>query len=98
MSVKDYNAFATLKDVQEYCEDRLLEIRSINESSKTPSGFICLAAFIGFLSHLASGKTEIGSDCEDYKNFVKTYVVGICPDEARAVELYKVLTLYTAKG
>ena len=87
---KDYD-FSKLNDVQEYCKDRLEEIRAINEKSRTPSGFVCMAAFIGFLSNLASGKAEIGSDKDNYVNFAINYMNGLCPDQARAEELYKTL-------
>lgn len=87
---KDYD-FSQLNDVQEYCKDRLEEIRAINEKARTPSGFVCMAAFIGFLSNLASGKAEIGSDKDNYINFAMKYMSGLCPDRARAEELYKVL-------
>lgn len=87
---KDYD-FSKLNDVQEYCIDRLEEIRAINEISQTPSGFVCIAAFIGFLSNLASGKAEIGSDKANYVNFAMKYMSGLCPDQAKAEELYEVL-------
>ena len=46
--------------IKDYCRDRLKEIRAINDSpiGRNPSGFVCIAAFMGFLSRLAYGKNK----------------------------------------
>lgn len=42
-------------DIKQYCEDRLCEIRKVAQDG-TPTGFLCLAAFVDFLAKLAAGK------------------------------------------
>lgn len=87
----DYNNFSSWADVKQYCIDRLEEIKQINATSQTPSGFVCIAAFIGFLSNLASGKAEFGHDNKNYTEFAKNYMKGLCPTKVTAKQLYKTL-------
>lgn len=81
------------EDVQEYCENRLAEISAINDDPKhqCPSAFVCIAAFIGFLSRLASG-TNMSKMREDgvcFKNFVKQHMPSKYQSEEIADLLYK---------
>lgn len=81
------------EDVQAYCEKRLAEISAINDDPKhqCPSAFVCIAAFIGFLSRLASG-TNMSKMREDgvcFKNFVKQHMPSKYQSEDIADLLYK---------
>ena len=63
-------------DVKDYCEKRLEEIRDINGSHPCPSGFVCIAAFIAYLSRLAFG-TNVKTDRHDgewFKRFVGDFM------------------------
>ena len=63
------------KQLKRYCIDRLHEIEMINYTSHTPSGFVCIAAFIDFLSSLAyNPQAEIEKSSKRYKDFVKRYL------------------------
>ena len=64
------------KDIQKYCLDRLDEIRDINLSHQCPSSFVCIAAFMGFLSRLAYGDNvqRSISDGTAFKDFVSTFM------------------------
>lgn len=62
-------------ELKKYCIDRLNEIEMINHYSHTPSAFVCIAAFVSFLSELAYGSNE--SDCKSgkrYKAFIERYL------------------------
>lgn len=63
------------KDIKEYCLDRLAEIRRINDGHPCPSAFVCIAAFIGFLSRLAYGTNNV-RDCDHdiFMKFVKNFM------------------------
>lgn len=65
-------------EIKKYCEDRLIEIRKVSQDG-SPTGFLCLAAFVDFLAKLAAGKDEKSKGYKDlittffpdaYKNFV----------------------------
>lgn len=64
------------QDVKDYCESRLQEIREINKGYSCPSAFVCIAAFIGFLSRLAFGTNlaQTGSDHSCFCTFVRKYM------------------------
>ena len=65
----------THKEVKKYCIDRLAEIEIINHLSHTPSAFVCLASFIGFLSELAYGTNERGDKTgKKYRDFIERYL------------------------
>lgn len=51
------------QDARQYCKDRLDEIREINKH-QNPSGFVCIAAFMGFLSRLAFGTNNKSSHAD----------------------------------
>ena len=81
-------------DIKKYCEDRLGEIRKVAQDG-TPTGFLCLAAFVDFLAKLAAGddnKREGYIDLitnyfpDAYKNF--TYKSG---DKDLPAQFYSVL-------
>ena len=65
-------------EIKEYCRDRLKEIRAINAApiGRNPSGFVCIAAFMGFLSRLAYGtnKQNERKDREWFVKFVKNFM------------------------
>ena len=66
----------TWMEVKEYCFDRLEEIRRINDGHPCPSAFVCIAAFMGFLSRLAYG-TNSAKDHKDgqwFKDFVTNFM------------------------
>lgn len=65
-------------NIKRYCQERLQEIKAINDDPKhqCPSAFVCIAAFMGFLSRLASG-TNLSTARDDglcFKNFVQNYM------------------------
>lgn len=64
------------KEVLEYCNERLDEIRAINSNHQCPSAFVCIAAFMGFLSRLAFGTNQWkrGEDGKCFRDFVQTYM------------------------
>lgn len=64
------------KAIQQYCLARLNEIRSINQSHPCPSSFVCIAAFMGFLSRLAYGDNvqRSVSDGTAFKAFVSNFM------------------------
>ena len=67
----------TWMEVKEYCFDRLEEIRRINDGHPCPSAFVCIAAFMGFLSRLAYGtnlQSDHGSDGEWFRDFVTNFM------------------------
>ena len=66
----------TAQQIQQYCLDRLNEIRSINRSHRCPSAFVCIAAFMGFLSRLAYGDNvqRSVSDGTAFKAFVSNFM------------------------
>ena len=65
----------TQKEVKKYCIDRLAEIELINHLSPTPSAFVCIASFIGFLSELAYGTNERDNKTGiKYKDFIERYL------------------------
>lgn len=67
--------FSKTDDIERYCLDRLEEIRVINEVFHVPSGFVCIAAFIGFLSSLAYGRNKkSGEDHSCFTRFVKKFM------------------------
>ncbi len=59
---------------EDYCLQRLDEIRRINELSHTPSAFSCLMAFICFLSSLACDERIIKREIDRCSKFVHDYV------------------------
>lgn len=66
----------TWSDIKDYCQQRLAEIRRINEQFSCPSGFVCIAAFMGYLSRLAYGTNEKSdhSDGKWFKQFVDYFM------------------------
>ena len=63
------------KQLKTYCIDRLHEIEMINYASHTPSAFVCIAAFVDFLSSLAfNPNAEIKDSSKRYKKFLKRYL------------------------
>lgn len=63
-------------EIKAYCESRLSEIRAINVSHPYPSSFVCIAAFIGYLSRLAYG-TNNKNNREDgtwFRNFITNFM------------------------
>lgn len=63
-------------DVKDYCEKRLEEIKNINRNHQCPSGFVCIAAFIAYLSRLAYG-TNVRTDRHDgdwFKRFITNFM------------------------
>ena len=60
--------------VEDYCLQRLDEIRRINELSHTPSAFSCLMSFIGFLSSLAYDERIIKQEIDRCSKFMHDYV------------------------
>lgn len=63
-------------DVKDYCERRLDEIKDINRQHHCPSGFVCIAAFIAYLSRLAYG-TNVRTDRHDgewFKRFIRVFM------------------------
>ncbi len=54
--------------LKQYCEERLDDVRKINENCLCPSAFVCIAAFLGFLSRIAYG-TNNKNNREDGKCF-----------------------------
>ena len=63
------------KQLKAYCIDRLHEIEMINYVSHTPSAFVCIAAFIDFLSSLAfNPEAKVEESSERYKKFVVRYL------------------------
>ena len=60
--------------VEDYCLQRLDEIRRINELSHTPAAFSCLMSFIGFLSSLACDERIIKPEIDRCSKFVHDYV------------------------
>ena len=65
----------THKEVKKYCIDRLAEIEMINHLSHTPSAFVCIASFIGFLSELAYGTNERRDKTgKKYMDFIERYL------------------------
>ena len=63
-------------DAKDYCNKRLEEIRDINRSHPCPSGFVCIAAFIAYLSRLAYG-TNVRTDRHDsdwFKRFIRDFM------------------------
>ena len=77
------------QDIQRYCLDRLDEIRDINRSHHCPSSFVCIAAFMGFLSRLAYGDNvqRSVSDGVAFKAFVSNFMPQQYKDHEE--ELYK---------
>lgn len=66
-------------EIKDYCQERLKEIRAINDApiGRKPSGFVCIAAFIGFLSRLAYGtnlQRDHGNDGKWFRKFVKNFM------------------------
>lgn len=81
------------KDIQAYCEKRLAEISAINDDPQhqCPSAFVCIAAFMGFLSRLASG-TNMSKQREDgacFKSLVRQFMPQKYQREDIADLLYK---------
>lgn len=63
-------------EVKAYCENRLEEIKAINKNHPCPSGFVCIAAFIAYLSRLAYG-TNVRTDRHDgewFKRFIRDFM------------------------
>jgi hypothetical protein len=76
MKMEMMEKIETWEDVKDYCIKRLDEIRGINEGHPCPSAFVCIAAFMGFLSRLAFG-TNIKGDHKDgewFKKFIQCYM------------------------
>lgn len=83
------SAQPTWQDIKTYCKDRLSEIREINSQFHCPSGFVCIAAFIAYLSRLAYG-TNVKTDRHDGEWF-KRFVLNFMPTKYHGHEdmLYK---------
>ena len=64
------------KEVKAYCVQRLEEIRKINADNPCPSAFVCIAAFIGYLSRLAYG-TNLRSRTD--KKWFEDFVIHFMP-------------------
>lgn len=60
----------TWKDVESYCRKQLSAIVDINNAHPCPSAFVCIAAFMSYLSRLAYG-TNVKTDRHDRDWFVK---------------------------
>jgi hypothetical protein len=58
--------------IKTYCEDRLKEIREVSKNG-TPTGFLCVAAFVDFLAKLAAG-------CDQKRNGYKSLITAYFPD------------------
>ena len=74
-------------EIQEYCENQLDVIRRINADKRfqTPVSFVCIAAFIGYLSRLAYGTNSLNdSDSQIYIRFVKN-ILGNVKNDYRAI-------------
>ena len=74
-------------EIQEYCENQIEVIRQINGDKRfqTPVSFVCIAAFIGYLSRLAYGKNCIhDSDSQIYTRFV-TEILGCIKNDYKAI-------------
>ena len=80
--------------IQEYCEDQLDVIRRINgiASLHTPVSFVCIAAFIGYLSRLVYGNNKAhDQDAKMYIRFVTDIMGSIKSDYGKiANDLYYV--------
>ena len=66
----------TWTEVETYCKARLNEIVDINKQHPCPSSFVCVAAFIAYLSRLAYG-TSVRLDHHDkdwFEKFVKNFM------------------------
>lgn len=66
----------TCSDIEKYCRDRLSDIVNINTQHPCPSSFVCIAAFLGYLSRLAYG-TNVKSDHRDgewFKKFIRNFM------------------------
>ena len=63
-------------DVKDYCNKRLEEIRDINRRHPCPSGFVCIAAFIAYLSRLAYGTNvrTVRHDGDWFKKFIRDFM------------------------
>ena len=93
-ALQSNNRLTAKPKIQEYCENQLDVIRQINECEKfkTPVSFVCIAAFIGYLSRLSYGNNRArDNDAEMYKNFVKE-VMGASKSDYKTIaeELYSV--------
>ena len=65
----------THEKLKRYCIDRLFEIEQINHYSHTPSAFVCIVAFISFLSELAYGTNEYDNKAgKRYRDFIERYL------------------------
>lgn len=76
--------FEKVNDIKQYCQDRLSEITLINELVPTPSAFVTIAAFLGFLSLLSYGKNKSGGeDSKCFRKFVRNFMsqMGYSPDK-----------------
>lgn len=60
----------TWNEVESYCRDQLSAIVDINNAHPCPSAFVCIAAFMSYLSRLAYG-TNVKTDRHDRDWFVK---------------------------
>lgn len=60
----------TWKDVESYCREQLSAIVDINSAHPCPSAFVCIAAFMSYLSRLAYG-TNVKTDRHDRDWFMK---------------------------
>ena len=81
-------------EIQEYCENQLDVIRQIcgDKRFQTPVSFVCIAAFIGYLSRLAYGNNRAhDNDSKMYKDFVEE-VMGASKSDYKIIadELYYV--------
>jgi hypothetical protein len=63
-------------EIENYCKDRLDEIKRINKQHQCPSGFVCIVAFMAYLSRLAFG-TNVKTDRHDgdwFKKFITNFM------------------------
>ena len=81
-------------EIQEYCENQLDVVRQIcgDKRFQTPVSFVCIAAFIGYLSRLAYGNNRAhDNDPKMYKDFVRE-VMGASKSDYKIIadEMYYV--------
>lgn len=73
LQVKDWEYdLCNQNDVEQYCRDRLSEIRKINELSHTPSAFGCIASYVAALASYVYGRKK--SDKDTFKKFCDNYL------------------------
>lgn len=71
-------------EVKDYCIKRLKEIKEINKAYPCPSGFVCIAAFVAYLSRLAYG-TNVRTERHD-GDWFKEFVTNFMPRKYKGLE------------